>query len=272
MLLLLSLLAPLALAQQPEFREFLQRLKAVYAELEDLQAIVTILEITPEGREKEWARVRIATLVKQKILRLEFLDPPEMRDQVYTFDGHILSQYIPVKKAIIVQEITEQHSLYPLLESLNLDLEEIVARLQQEGFSLALSQQITSLALQLELDLGITVAELAAGRSPSPSPLSLSLREPAGAEDFPLALKVSAWQLGDYLLEASSLSSEELIWIDPVSLIPRRIEVRTREVEGKKKEGIWIYLMSEAQLNRGLTAIELLALPKDAQIIRYPVK
>ncbi len=280
-LVLLSLLAPLVLAQQqqPELQAFLQQLKAVYAELEDLQAIVTILQITPEGKEREQARVRIATLVKQKVLRLEFLDPAEMRGQVYTLDGHLLSQYIPVNKTIIVQEITEQHALYPFLESLNFDLEEIVARLQGEGFSLVLSQQITSPALPLELDLGTTIAELAAGRPPLPSLLSLSLREPAGAEDFPLALRVSAWRLGDYLLEATSpqmqkgLSSRELIWIDPADLVPRRVEVHLlREAEGKIKEETTIFLVREVQLNHGLTEEELLALPKDAQIIRYPAK
>ncbi|MGQ9477680.1 MAG: hypothetical protein ACUVRH_04230 [Candidatus Bipolaricaulia bacterium] len=279
MLVLLSLLAPIVLAQQqqPELQAFFQRLKAVYAELEDLQAIVTILQVTPEGKEREQARVRIATLVKQKVLRLEFLDPAEMRGQVYTLEGHLLSQYIPVNKTIIVQEITEQHALYPFLESLNFDLEEIVARLQEEGFSLVLSQQITSPALPLELDLGTTIARLAAGRPLLPSPLSLSLREPAGAEDFPLALRVSAWRLGDYLLEATSpqrgLASRELIWIDPADLIPRRVEIHLlREAEGKIKEETTIFLVREVQLNHGLTEEELLALPKDAQIIRYPAK
>jgi outer membrane lipoprotein-sorting protein len=283
LLVLLSLLAPLVLGQhqqppqlEPELRAFLQRLKAAYAELEDLQAIVTILQITPEGKERE-TRVRIKTLVKQRILRLEILDPPEIRDQVYTLEGRLLSQYIPVSKVIIIQELTEQHALYTYLEWLNFDLEEIIARLQEEGFSLTLSQQITSPALPLELQLGITIAGLAAGQLHPPSLLSLSLREPPGVEDFPLALRVSAWQLGDYLLEATSsqkgLASKEWIWIDPVNLVPRRVEARlTREVGGKLKEEGLILLVREIHLNRGLTAGELLALPKDAQIIRYPVK
>ncbi|MCR4403740.1 MAG: hypothetical protein NUW06_00310 [Candidatus Acetothermia bacterium] len=267
-----------ALAQPPEFQAFLQRLKEAYVDLQDLQATVTIVKLTPQGKEKLESRVRIGTLVKQKVLRLEFLEPADLRGQVFTLDGYLLSQYLPVNNLIVIQEITAQHPLYPLLEFLNFDLEGIVARLQEERFALGISQQLTSASLMTELDLQNTVAALARGQAVEPTAIGLSLeRVHYGMEDFPFSLTVSSWKMGDYLLEASSqqegLLSQEFIWIDPLDLIPRRVEIHlVRQLEGKVKEEVTTYLVNEIQLNRGVTEGALLALPKDAKIIRASAK
>lgn len=267
-----------SLAQQPEFQDFLERLKAAYADLQDLQATVTIIKVNPEGRERLEARVQIGSLVKQKVLRLEFLDPSELRGQVLTLHGYVLSQYFPVNNLIVIEEITERHALYPLLEFLNFDLEGIVARLQQEGFSLNLFQQIGSIGSAMEFDLDRTIADLARGYAVGALPLSLAIAQARyGTEDFPLTLVVSAWELSDYRLEARSqregLVSQELIWIDRTDLIPRRVELHLlRQIEGKVREEVTVYLVSAIQLNSGVTEGALLALPKDAKIIKALAK
>jgi len=268
---LLVALFTVTAAAEIEFQDFLQRLKVVYSTLQDLQATVTIKRLTAEGKEEEVGRVRIGTLVKGRVLRVEFLEPAEMRGQILALKGYQLYQYLPVINTIYVQEITEKHMYYPLLEFLNLDLEEIVARLQEEGFSLTISQRIVPLAPTAELELVNTISQLAKGYSAAPPPLELSLAL-LGMGDLPLGFRISAWQLGDYLLEATSsrpgLESRELIWIDPLSLIPRRIENYERRSDGRVREEVKIYLISDAQINRGLTEEELLAMPKDAKI-RY---
>jgi outer membrane lipoprotein-sorting protein len=272
--LIIALLAVTA-AAQVEFQSFLQRLGEVYSTLRDLQATVTIKKLTAEGREKDVGQVRIGTLVKQKVLRLEYLEPPEMRGQVFTLSGYQLSQYFPVNNTIVVQEITESHVLYPLLEFLNFNLEEIVARLQEEGFSLTISQWIVPLTPTAELSLTNTISGLAGGYSAEPLALGLSLAEEM--EGLPLELKVSRWKLGDYLLEAIPAEegpvSKELIWIDPLDLVPRRVETHyERRVDGKVREEVTIYLISDIRINQGLTEEGLLALPKDARIIHAPPK
>jgi len=274
--LLFLLLAPPLPAQRVEFQDFLQRLKEAYSNLRDLRATVTIKQLIVGGREKDVGRVRIGTLVRQKVLRLEYLEPPELRGQVYTLKGYILSQYTPVINTIIVQEITERHLLYPFLELLNFDLEGIVARLQEEGFALTVSQRITPSAPAMELCLANTISGLAGGYPAQPLALELSLAR-YGTEGLPLDIRVGGWELGDYLLEAVPSQegpvSRELIWIDPLDLIPRRVEThRLRSLDGRTREEVTIYLISEVEINRGLTEEELLALPKDAKIIHAPPK
>jgi len=297
LLFLLILAACSLIAQQSrsstQFQEFLRRLNAVYAELEDLQAIVTVFKLTPKGEERAEAQVRIRTLVRQKVLRLEFLEPPELRGQVYTLQGQKLSQYFPVNNLIVVQEITERHALYSLLEFFNLDLERIITRLQEEGYSLTVSQEIIPSGkmlelelelepeLELELNLGtsLSVARLTAGE-PTGEILALDLsltRTYYAPEtvDLRLDLMVGDWEMGDYLLEARSqregLLGKELIWFDPLNLVPRRVEIYLiRRLDGRVREEVTIYYITGVRLNEGLTEEELLALPKDAKIIEAP--
>lgn len=274
-LLLLPLASPL-LAQQVKLQEFLRQLKEVHANLRDLQATVTIKQVIVGVKEKDVGQVRIGTLVREKVLRLEYLQPAELRGQVFTLSGYQLSQYFPVNNLIVVQEITEGHLLYPFLQLLNFDLEEIVSRLQEEGFSLALSQRITAPQLLMELDLDNTISGLAEGHQAEPLALGLSLAR-YGAESLPLGIRVSQWELEDYLLEAvpaqEGLVSKELIWIEPLGLIPRRVEThRERKTDGRIREEVTIYIISEVKVNQGLTEEELLALPKDAKIIHAPPK
>lgn len=273
--LLIVVLLAITAAAQPELQEFLQRLEEIYSGLQDLQATVEIKQSVAGGGEKEVSRVRIGTLVKQKVLRVEFLDPKEMRGEILTLKGYQFSQYLPVTNTIYVQEITEKHMFYPLLEFLNFDLEEIVARLQGEGFSLNISQRIVPLVPTVKLDLANTVSGLAGGYSIKPLALGLSLAQ--GMESLPLEIRVSRWRLGDYLLEAipreEGLVSRELIWIDPLSFIPHRVETHyARKVEGKTREEVTIYLISDMKINQGMTEEELLALPKDARIVHTPSK
>jgi len=273
--LLIIVLFTIIAAAQIELQEFLQRLEGVYSGLQDLQATVAIKQAVGGGREKDVSRVQIGTLVKQKVLRVEFLDPKEMRGEVLTLKGYQFSQYLPVTNTIYVQEITEKHMFYPLLEFLNFDLEGLVARLQKEGFSLSVSQRIVPSVPTAELDLANTVSGLAAGHSASPLALGLSLA--AGVQRLLLGIRVSGWKLGDYLLEAipkvEGPVSKELIWIDPLSLIPRRVETHyLRQAEGKAREEVTIYLISDVRINQGLTEEELLAMPKDARIVHASSK
>lgn len=261
---------------QIELESFLKRLKEIYSVLGDLQATVTIKQLRAGGQEREVSQWRIGTLVNQRVLRLECLEPAEMRGQVYTLKGQTLSQYIPVINTIIVQEITEGHLLYPFLELLSFDLEKIVARLRDEGFSLTVSQRITLPNSALELKLGNTISRLDGGYLAEPSALGLSLAQ-HGTGSPPLSLAVSQFKLGDYLLEAipsrEGPVSKELIWIDPLDLIPHRVEThRERMLNGKIREEVTVYLVGEVQVNRGLTEEKLLALPKDAEIIHTPVE
>lgn len=262
-------------AAQIELQNFLQRLNEAYTNLRDLQATVTIKQLTSEGKEKDVGQVRIGTLVKQRVLRLEYLQPPEMRGQVFTLSGYQLSQYFPVNNTIVVQEITEKHALYPLLEFLNFNLKEIVARLQKAGFSLTVSQRITAVAPATELDLINSISGLTGGYSFKSLALGLSLAQVL--RGLPLGIRVSRWKMGDYLLEAVPAQegpvSKELIWIDPLDFIPRRVETHyQRKVEGKRGEEVAIYLISDVNINQGLTEEKLLALPKDAKIIHAPAK
>ncbi|MFQ6116974.1 MAG: hypothetical protein ACE5LQ_01765 [Candidatus Bipolaricaulia bacterium] len=271
--LLIVVLFAITVAAEIELQEFLHRLEEAYSSLQDLQATVAIKQSVGGGKEKDVSRVQIGTLVKGKVLRVEFLDPREMRGEVLTLKGYQFSQYLPVTNTIYVQEITEKHMFYPLLEFLNFDLEEIVTRLQKEGFSLSVSQRIIPSAPTAELDLVNTVSELAGGHPASPLALGLSLAQ--GAERLLLGIRVSGWRLGDYLLEAIPREegpvSKELIWIDPLSLIPRRVETHyVRQVEGRARKEVTIYLISDVRINQGLTEEELLALPKDARIVHAP--
>ena len=279
---------------QPKLEEFLTRLEEVYRGIRDLEAVVTIVsQKLPEGKERGASRLKIGALLGQGVLRVEFLDPPGMRGQVYTLKGNVLSQYIPVNNMIIIQEITEAHLLYPLLESLNLDLLSIVHRLQEEGFSLRLTQEIALPKRELRLRV-ITVGELArTGLAPSPPSLSLGLSisvsgasapglEAADSEleiELALTLKVGALQVGDYILEAVPSEAVELrglgrrmerqlIWVDPLTFMPKRLETYlAREVREKLRRERHITVINEIKLNSGLTEKDLLALPRDARIL-----
>ncbi len=92
-----------------------------------------------------------------------------------------------------------------------------------------------------------------------------------------MSLRLSEIELGDYLLEATippGLVREEmgfqlhreLVWIDADSLLPRRVETYLLQ-DGR--EGVIIAKLESIRINQGLTEEEILAVPRDAEILDY---
>lgn len=254
-----------------DFQEFLQRLEETYADIQDLQALVTSKEFVPSGRERTATKIEIKALPRKDILRVELLEPSEIRGQIYTINSTELSQYIPVNNVIVKTDIAK---IGLPLEFLSFDLEAIIERLAAEGFSFRVWQEIEPPTREpITLDLDDSITAIISGLPTVLNLTGLSLSHCLSSQGaLPLALRVSNLALGSYVLEAVpqevQVVTRQLVWIDPSSLLPHRLETYSLgKYKGEVQELVRVTIIEDIKIDQGLTEEKLLTLPRDAEVI-----
>lgn len=83
--------------------EFVEAVKEEYGKIEDLTASVRTLGTDPPLTLKLWA------ITDTRLLRLEYLEPAEMRGQFFLFRENFLYQYMPARDIVIKKDLSQEN-------------------------------------------------------------------------------------------------------------------------------------------------------------------
>ncbi len=245
-----------------EVSGLLWRAKTAFAHVKDLEAV---LEVTESENETEPIRmlVRLVNSPPQA-LSVRYLDPPSMKDELFTIDNDLLSHYLPNEDLIVVKRWVGVPLSAIGLASLDLaQLEKdwkagkVIVRILQSAPSF--SGVITSPSLSLEETISGTDRTL-------PYPLCLESVDPIARSFAEVDRASGSGPLGgEYILEVRDGRRGELtrmIWLDSETYFVKKVvffsgEKRTKTITVQRLE-----------IDQGLTADEVLRLPTGAPIIR----
>lgn len=256
---------------QAEVVDLLSRLEKTYARIADVQALVVINQLSEEGQEGRTVRVKLQALVGRGILRIEYLEPLELYGQIITLEGEELAQYLPESHTILKMKLSPSDVVTRLLRSADLKtalryLRSVDAELEVRRNGVGLFGDSATMTLKP------SVSRLAQGPYAG-SPLALSLA------DYPfqhtlLEKRVYDLTSEQLVIDVRSKTYTQLaqrIWLDPQSLLVRRLETRLfLRFGGKLREIKIIADLERISINQNLTREDLLRLPADARIITPP--
>lgn len=238
------------------------RVKTAFDRIKDLEAVIGI---TNEG-ESEPTRL-LVRLVRgtEDALSVRYLDPKPMRDELFTVSRDLLSHYIPQENLIVVK----RWAGLPLSEIglASLSLKQLEADWKAGRVELKVIRGRAGFDLEL-FRSPIELAETISGRLVS-QPFSICTETGGealisrGIADIGGVVGGASIQ-GGFILEVSSPKTGELermIWIDPETFLVRKVVVFSH---GKRNTSIELERLS---LNQGLTAEEILALPRGVEVI-----
>ncbi len=83
--------------------EFVEVVKEEYGKIEDLTASVEMLGTDPSLTLKLWA------ITDTRLLRLEYLEPPQMKGQFFLLKENFLYQYMPARDLVIKKDLTQEN-------------------------------------------------------------------------------------------------------------------------------------------------------------------
>jgi len=254
---------------ETELLDLLFKLEKTYARIDDVQAFVTINQIGAEGQEGRTVRVRLQALAGRAILRIEYLEPPELYGQIITLEGDELSQYLPASKTIIKRKLSPEDVMTTLLRSL--DLKTALKRLRSGDFDLKVKRSVGGFfGDSADMKLATSISKLSIGLRPE-NPLTLSFF------DYPFENALLNKRLSDLAVEqlvleiSAKMPLAQRIWLDPQTLFVRRLETQLfLKFAGKTREIKIIADIESMHINANLTREKLLVLPQDARVIIVP--
>src|SRR6056297_3226807 len=109
--------------------DFIAQVEQEYSQIEKLTATVEMLGVSPALTIKIWA------ITDTKLLRLEYLEPPEMKGQFFLLKEDFLYQYMPARDLIIKKDLTKEN--LPA-KSVNLTPDYLLKLLHSEDFQIEL--------------------------------------------------------------------------------------------------------------------------------------
>jgi len=238
------------------------RVKTAFDRIKDLEAVIGI---TNEG-ESEPTRL-LVRLVRgtEDALSVRYLDPKPMRDELFTVSRDLLSHYIPQENLIVVK----RWAGLPLTEIglVSLSLKQLEADWKAGRVELKVVRGRAGFNLEL-FSSPIDLAETISGRIVA-QPFSICTGTggerliPRGIADIGGGGSGASIE-GGFILEVSAPKTGELermVWIDPETFLVRKVVIFTH---GKRSASIELERIS---LNQGLTAEEVLALPRGVEVI-----
>lgn len=254
---------------QAELVDLLLRLEKAYARIEDMRATVAINQIGAEGQEGRTVRVRLQALAGRAILRIEYLEPPELYGQIITLEGDELSQYLPASKTIIKKKLSPEDVMTTLLRSL--DLKTALKRLRSGDFDLKVKRSVGGFfGNSSNIKITTSISKLSFGLRPE-NPLNVSLL------DYPFGNTLLNKRLSDLAVEQlvldirAKMPFAQRIWLDSQTLFVRRLETQLLlKFAGKTRQIKIIADIESTQINANLTREKLLVLPQDARVIIVP--
>jgi len=242
----------------------LWRSKTAFSRIKDLEAVLEVVDTEAEDR---IFRMLVRLLNRpDPVMSVRYLDPVGMRDELFSVNRDLLSHYLPQENLIVIKRWIGLPLAAVGLASFNLS--QVEKDWRAGKVRLRVIQDISGFSADL-FQTSIVPAETISGclRYPLFS-ICLNSQEVdqflpgfAGFEEGSLGGSIQ----GGYILEVTHARSGELlrmIWIDRESYLVRKIVFFAN---GKRATSLRVERIT---LDQGLTAEEILALPRGVEIIR----
>lgn len=199
------------------------------------------------------------------VLSVEYLEPSELRGQLYTVQRDLLSLYLPATELTVVRRWMGVPLAAVGLAAL--DVSQLESEWKRGRLALQVVSESPSAPLTLTssaLATSYTVAE-SAGWSVAVADLSLETAVSAPSFAGPVHVEWALRLPANYLLEVRnpvSLELERTIWINSTTFLVRRVVffeggVRRRTVD-----------VEEVRVNGGLTSQDVLMIPRGGPVLR----
>jgi len=246
-----------------QVKGLLWRAKTAFAHVKDLEAVLEVSE-SEGGSEPIRMLVRLVNTPPQ-VLSVRYLDPPELRDELFTVENDLLSHYLPKDDLIVVKRWVG----VPLaaIGLASLDIKQLEKDWKAGRVTVQILQSPPSFSSELTAT-SISLDETLSGEKEGPFyPLHPESLAPL-AESFAEVDRSGrrAGSLGaEHILEVRDGKSGDLtrmIWIDSDNYFVKKVvffadEKRTKTITVQRLE-----------IDQGLTPDEVLRLPAGAIVIR----
>jgi len=242
----------------------LWRSKTAFSRIKDLEVVLEVVDTEAEDR---IFRMLVRLLNgPDSVMSVRYLDPVAMRDELFTVNRDLLSHYLPQENLIVIKRWIGLPLAAVGLASLNLS--QVEKDWRAGKVRLRVIQDISGFSADL-FQTSIVPSETISGCLLYPLfSICLDTQEEdqflsgfAGFEEGSLGGSIQ----GGYILEVTHARAERLlhmIWIDRESYLVRKIVFFAN---GKRATSLRVERIT---LDQGLTAEEILALPRGVEIIR----
>jgi len=246
----------------------LWRVETAFSRVKDLEAVI---EATQSEQAENTIRMRIWYLsTPQPTLRVRYLDPPALEGEIYTVDRDLLSHYVPKDNLTVIKRWVG----FPLsqigLECLN------VETLENEWRAGKVTLRVVQNTPQFEsfsFPDALCVRETISGRR-EPEAFSLCATGPTATVSMALGASVSGVDRdtsvntipGGFILKVYDAKTGDLtrmLWVDRETFLVKQVVLFS--ADGKRTTSLYA---SQLILNQGLSAQELLLLPRGTEVIR----
>ena len=242
----------------------LWRSNTAFSRIKDLEVVLEVVDT--EGEDRIFRMLVRLLNGPDPVMSVRYLDPVAMRDELFTVNRDLLSHYLPQEDLIVIKRWIGLPLAAVGLASLNLS--QVEKDWRAGKVRLRVIQDISGFSAGL-FQTSIVLSETISGCPLHPSFSICSntqeqdqfLRGFAGFEEGSLGGSIQ----GGYILEVTHARSGELlrmIWIDRESYLVRKIVFFAN---GKRATSLRVERIT---LDQGLTAEEILALPRGVEIIR----
>jgi hypothetical protein len=240
------------------------RAKTAFSRIDDLE---TVLDITDNDQASEPVRVLVQYLNgPEQALSVKYLQPTQMSGELFTVERDLLSHYLPAENLVIVKRWLGLPMAAVGLASF--DLTQLEEEYKAGEVNLRVVQEVAGFNSDL-FPSQIDIAETLAGNK---APTSFSIgridNEPVGIlpgfADVGEPPTMSVIQ-GNYVLEVRDSETDELlrmVWVDRENFMVRKVVFFSDEQRARSIR------VERITLNQGLTAEEILALPRGAETVR----
>ncbi len=169
--------------------EFIARVEQEYSDIKNLRANSRLSGVDPPLELNLWA------ITDTRILRLEYISPPQMKGQFFLLKQDILYQYMPARDMIIKKDLTQEN--LPV-KAANLTPDYLLEMINSEELEVELVGRPINLKLH--------------------GPINVDLAPPEGSGDY---CPVKPETFGDPGLEPSMVTSRVLTEKYVLKIVPR---------------------------------------------------
>ena len=231
---------------------FIEKLEEEYAGIRDFSARLTISGLEPP------LQVELRAISEPRLLRVEYLAPPEMEGQFFLLEGDYLYQFMPVQNLVIKKDL--KNSKVPV-KAANLTPDYLLELVRSEDLEVNLigspGEPFFPWNMKDVLEFKISAPWLdGEGISGSNSDGSFTTPGSLGPEADSYVLEIIPREEGFQF-------ARQVIEFDPENYLPGEL-VTYFETEDKKPVRT---LVKEVRTNLGLVRKEVGKLPEDAEVI-----
>lgn len=240
---------------------------------EDVTAVLSISTAGREGASRTHLRLHVqAIITPQFALRIQYLDPPELRGQIFILHDNVLSHYLPLINFVVTRELPEIATT--AIEQVGLDLIRLQQKWQAGEIDLRVVRtevMFTDFLVKTPMDLPISLAGFSSSAHQGNLSVSCVLTVDKRCFQHSLGITFTATALSEkkairkaYILEVKKAGTSELvnmIWVDHETFLIDRIAFffagqRTRTI-----------VVEQITFNQNLTLDDILSLPHGIEIV-----